>query len=101
VLSLGENVVVQSYMCFRDKALGHLHAIQWVHDLTFLNVNFELDAKKVVDFYIKGKKDILEFGEILEECKRCCNLYFENLKVEFSRRKTNDVAHNFAREAVF
>jgi len=75
VFSLGKNVVVQSYMCFRDKALGLLHAIQWVHDLQLLNVNFELDAKKVVDFYIKGKNDIVEFGEILEECMRCCILF--------------------------
>lgn len=75
--------------------------MKWVHDLQLSNVDFELDAKKVVDNYNKGKNDISEFGELLDECMRCFNLLFENSKVEFSRRQTNEVAHNLAREATF
>lgn len=83
------------------EALGLFHAIQWVQELQLTNVDFELDAKKVVDYFHKGSNDVSEFGAILEECKRCCNLYFENSKVEFSRRQANEVAHTLAREALF
>jgi hypothetical protein len=35
-----------------------------MHDLELSNVDFVLDAKRVVDHYNKGKNDILEFGAI-------------------------------------
>ncbi|XP_024628786.1 uncharacterized protein [Medicago truncatula] len=83
------------------EAMGLSHAIQWVHELLLTNVDFELDAKKVVDYFNRGNNDITEFGAIVEECRRSCNLYFENSKVEFSRRQANEVAHTLAREATF
>lgn len=33
------------------EALGLSHALHWVRDLQLTNVDFELDAKKVVDYY--------------------------------------------------
>lgn len=60
-----------------------------MHDLQLSNVDFEPDAKRVVDYYNKGKDDVSEFGTIIEECKRCCQTYLENSNVEFSRRQTN------------
>jgi len=92
-----------SPMCTPEvgEALGLFHAIQWVWELQLTSVDFELDAKKVVDDFHKGDNNVSEFGAILEECKRCCNLYFENSKVEFSRRQANEVAQSLAREALF
>jgi hypothetical protein len=69
------------------------HVIRWVHELKLTNVNFELDAKKVVDYFKRGGNDISEFGAIVEDCRRSCNLYFKNIKVEFSRREVNEVTH--------
>lgn len=67
-----------------------------MHDLILANDDFELDANKVVDYYNKGRKDITKFGVVLDECKRCCNLYFANSHVKFSRRQMNDVVHTVA-----
>jgi hypothetical protein len=55
------------------EALGLFHAIHWMHDLQLTNMDFELDAKKVVDYYNRGSNDISEFGAINDECRRCCN----------------------------
>jgi len=40
------------------EAMRLLHVIHWVHELQLSNVNFELDAKRVVDNYNKGKNDL-------------------------------------------
>jgi hypothetical protein len=81
------------------EALGLFHAIEWVHELQLSNVDFELDAKKVVDYFNGGRNDVSEFGAIVDDCRTKCNVYFENSKVEFSRRQANVVAHTLAREA--
>ena len=39
-----------------------LHAINWVHDLWLINMEFELDAKIVVDYFNNGKYNIIERG---------------------------------------
>jgi len=76
------------------EALGLSHAIRWVRELQLTNVDFELDAKKVVDYFNEGSNDISEFGAIVEECRRNFVTYFENSKVEFSRRQANEVARS-------
>jgi len=81
--------------------LGLFHAIQWMQELQLINVDFELDVKKVVDYFHRGSNDVSEFGAILEECKRCRKLYFENSKVGFSWRQVNEIAHTLARETLF
>ena len=90
-------------VCSSDvgEAMGLYHAIQWIRELQLSNVDFEMDANKVVDYFNKGKgrNDISEFGTIMDECRKNCNNYFENSKVEFSRRQANVVAHTLAREA--
>jgi len=50
-----------------------------------------MDAKNVVDYFNKDIDDISEFGAIVEECERNCVTYFENSRVEFSRRQANEV----------
>jgi len=62
-----------------------------------ITVHFELDAKRVVDYYNKGKDDVSEFGTIIE-CKRCCQVYYKNSQFEFNRRQANEVDHTLARE---
>jgi len=69
--------------------------------LQLSNVDFELDVKKVVDYFSGGRNDLFEFGAIVDDCRRKCNVYFENSNVEFSRRPTNMVAHTLARETTF
>lgn len=46
-------------------------------------------AKKVVDYYSKGSNDIFEFGAIIDECRRCCKLFFENSKAMFGLMECN------------
>jgi len=72
-----------------------------VHELQLSNVDFELDVKRVVDCFNKGKNVVMVFGTIVDECKRCCQVNFENSQVEFSRRQSNVVAHTLARETRF
>jgi len=57
-------------VCASDvgEALGLSHSIRWVHELQLTNVDFELDAKKVVDYFNRGNNYITEFGAIVEEC---------------------------------
>lgn len=63
-------------MCLSDlgEAMGLSHAMYWVQTLQLRNVDFELDAKKVADYYNHGSCDISEFGAIIDDCRRCCNL---------------------------
>jgi len=82
------------------EALGLSYAIQWVHEMQLTNVDFEMDVKRVVDYYIKGSNDISEFGAIIDDCRRRCCIWFENSKVEFNRRQANMVTHILAREAI-
>ena len=51
------------------------HAIKWVHKLQLTNVDFELDAKLVVDYFNGVSNYISEFGAIVEDCRRCCNSF--------------------------
>lgn len=92
-----------SPVCVSDvgEAQGLSQAIQWVHELQLPNVDFELEAKRVVDHFNIGNNDISEFGVIIDDCRKRCNSYFRNSKVEFCRRQANEVAYNLAREATF
>ena len=69
------------------EALVLSHAIRWVRDLQLTNVDFELDAKKVVDYYNSGGNDIFKFGAIINECRKCCNSFFENSRLSLVGEK--------------
>jgi len=85
-------------VCATDigEVLGLSHAIHWVRDLQLMNVDFELDAKQVVDYFNGGYDAFSEFGAIIEDCRRRCQAHFLNSKVEFSLRQANGVAHTLA-----
>ncbi|XP_039682810.1 uncharacterized protein [Medicago truncatula] len=46
------------------EALGLFYAIQWVHELRLQNVDFEVDSKRVADYFNRSNRDNTEFGNI-------------------------------------
>ncbi|AES60413.1 hypothetical protein MTR_1g045340 [Medicago truncatula] len=64
------------------EALGLSYTIQWVHELKLTNVDFEMDAKRVVDYYNKVSNDISEFSATIDDCRRRCCYWFENSKTK-------------------
>jgi hypothetical protein len=48
-----------------------------------VNIDFELDSKRVADYFSKSVGNIMACRAIMETC----NLYFENSHVEFIRSK--------------
>ena len=44
-------------LCYVDigEALGLYHAIRWIHKLQLANVDFEVDSKRVADYFNKGR----------------------------------------------
>ncbi|XP_058733805.1 uncharacterized protein LOC131605473 [Vicia villosa] len=83
------------------EAIGLLTAIKWVINLGFDNVDFELDAKQVVDNVYSVKPNDSDFGAIIDDCKRLITLFFRNSHVKFVRRQVNEVAHALARVTPF
>jgi hypothetical protein len=84
-------------LCNADvgEAFGLLH----VHDLQLEGVDFVLDLKKVVDCFHKGRNNVSEFCDIVIEFKNKFGLFFENSRVKFNERQTNEVADALARVA--
>jgi ribonuclease HI len=81
------------------EALGLYHAIRWIHELQLTNVDFEVDSKRVADYFNKGRGDVTEFGSIMDSSRHFCNTHITNSHVEFIRRQANEVAHTLARVA--
>lgn len=75
------------------EALGLLLALEWVHHLHLGPIDFEHDAKKVVDSFSFAHQDVTEFGMIIHNCKTIFEQYYVNSSVEFVRRQANEVAH--------
>jgi hypothetical protein len=82
------------------EALGLLSALEWVHLLNLGHVDFELDAKRVVDSFKSQNSDATEFGNVINSCKTLFSNLYENSSVEFVRRQANEVAHNLAKAAL-
>jgi len=62
-----------------------------MHELQLPNVDFELDAKKLLITSLEKEMMFLSLEQIVDECRRSCNDYFENSKVEFSQKQANVV----------
>lgn len=82
------------------EALGLFHAIQWMQDMQFNNVEFELDSKVTKDAFHSHHSDNTEFGSIMKACMEMFYVHFTNSRVEFARRQANVAAHVLAREAI-
>jgi len=46
------------------EALGLYHAIMWIHDLQLANMDFEVDSKRVAN-YFKGDSGDISCSELL------------------------------------
>jgi len=60
-------------------------------------IDFELDAKRVVDSCLSPRHDVNEFGFIVQNCNTFFRQFYENSSVEFVQRQINGVAHNLAK----
>ena len=77
-----------------------LLALAWVYQLHLGPIDFELDAKKVVDSFSSAHQDVTEFGMIIHNCKTIFEQYYVNFSVEFVRRQANEAAHRLAKAAI-
>jgi ribonuclease HI len=89
----------QIYPVAIGEALGLYHAIQWLQDMRFDNIDFELDSKITRDAFHSRTVDVTEFGTIIGACQNLFSSSFTNSRVEFIRRQANAAAHALAREA--
>jgi len=81
------------------EAFGLHSALQWLSDMQFDNVDFEMDSKLSSDAFLSDKNDTSEFGCIISSCRSLFTALFSNSRVEFVRLQANEVAHVLAREA--
>ena len=81
------------------EALDLYHAIPWIHELQLANVDFEIDSKRVADYFNKGRGDVTEFGSIMDSSFQFCSSYLTNSHVEFIRRQANKVAQELTKAA--
>lgn len=68
------------------ETLGLLSSMEWVNPLHLGPIDFELDAKKVVDSFSSTHQDVTEFAMIIHNCKTIFEQYYVNSSVEFVRR---------------
>ncbi|XP_039685106.1 uncharacterized protein [Medicago truncatula] len=81
------------------EALALHHAIRWIHEIQLFNVDFEVDSKRVADYFNNGRGDVTEFGSIMDSSVQFRNTFLTNSHVEFIRRQANEVAHALAKAA--
>lgn len=81
------------------EALGLYHALEWLSDMQFDNVDFATDSKITYDAFHSHKDDVSEFGHIISACQALFSTHFTNSRVEFTMRQANAAAHALAREA--
>jgi ribonuclease HI len=67
------------------EALGLYHAMEWLSDMLFDNVDFETDSKITHDAFHAHKDDVSEFGHIIAACQYLFTNQFTNSRVEFTR----------------
>ena len=59
----------QVYPVVVGEALGLYHALQWMQDMHFDNIDFELDSKITRDAFHSRTVDVTEFGNIIDACR--------------------------------
>ena len=79
------------------EALGLLFAMDWVHLLQLGTVDFEMDAKRVVEDVYSTHSDVAEYVNIISNCKALFSQFYENTCVEFVQRQANEAAHSLAK----
>jgi len=71
-----------------------------VHEFNLGPVDFELDAKRVVNSFYSQNCDATKFGNIIDHCKSLCINLYENSSVDFVRRQSNKVYNSLAKAAL-
>jgi hypothetical protein len=89
----------QVYPVAVGEALGLYHALQWLQDMQFDNIDFELDSKITRDAFHSRTVNVTEFGHIIDAYRWIFSTSFTNSRIEFIRRQANAAAHALAREA--
>lgn len=90
---------VVGFDLIQGEALGLLHALSWVVQLSLPSVIFEMDCKSIVDRVLTEVANVFEVGFILTECKTLL-LSQCNFKVKFLRQQVNMVVHVLARTSI-
>ncbi|XVF41908.1 hypothetical protein PTKIN_Ptkin01aG0318400 [Pterospermum kingtungense] len=73
------------------EAVGLLEALSWTASLGYRCVEFELEAKCVVDVVLGTHEDLMEFDSIIGPSRRALQEE-RDFKVKFIWRQANDVA---------
>jgi hypothetical protein len=78
------------------EALELYHVIRWINDLQLTNVDFEVDSKRVDDYFRSGIGDLTEFEAIMSSRIQFCSLHLEESHVDFIRKQVNKTTHVLA-----
>ncbi|KAK2362458.1 hypothetical protein QL285_087521 [Trifolium repens] len=78
------------------EAWGLCKGIEWIAQLGYNKVIFEMDCKMVVDDVHKYKPNRSEYGSIIRNCRTLLSNY-SDFVVDFARRQANGSAHAFAK----
>ncbi|CAN1176910.1 hypothetical protein LINPERHAP2_LOCUS32791 [Linum perenne] len=73
-------------------------AMRWMQELGHKIVEFESDAKVVVDNLARFESDDTEYGDILNKCRELLDRN-PGFEVSFCRRDGNRVAHTLAQQS--
>jgi ribonuclease HI len=82
------------------EATGVLEALNWMHNIHITACCIETDSLQVAQAIGSKSKNNLEFGVIIEACRRILVLN-QNCKVSYIRRQANRVAHDLAQATRF
>jgi len=63
------------------EAIGLFKALEWLNDMSFDNVDFELDSKVTCDAFLSRRDDISEFGHVIASCKALFFAFFTNSRI--------------------
>ncbi|XP_073049166.1 uncharacterized protein [Primulina eburnea] len=77
------------------EAMVLVEAINWVRNMGYQKVVFELDSKSVVDAVGRTGEDLSEFASIIARCKLLMTDKPEHT-VRFVRRIANELSHTFS-----
>ncbi|XP_065861213.1 uncharacterized protein [Euphorbia lathyris] len=80
------------------EALALRTSLIWLASLRYTHVEFESDAKLVIDAILSNKKDISEFGMLINDCRVVLRSN-PTFSVSYVSRLANRAAHSVARQA--
>jgi len=69
------------YLVDVDEALGLSHAIQWVIDMYFDNIDFKFDSKLALNAFNYDQDDATKFKHVISVCKCSFPSRFTNLSL--------------------